>query len=215
MPVWSRFADLSNSIRLVSDPTGTPLAYYRDNTDIDNLRGFLRHRNGQSGSWVKFLEAAIKTQGVGLSTGSSDLRIMSIRPYLGNDQAIFIKNAIANDAVATSVAGYDYSPNVHLNDQEGLAGQGVTTLVYKIFAQHIVLVEYQISGGFFGFGSTETVVKIYDPSYGRSFNSLSQWEEASVLGTVTQGTVTGMQGNKALVRKRIPGETRTQLVDPS
>ena len=172
--VWSKFAGPANVERV----DGTPMTYYGNwNTKNEAASTLLKHADGQCAAWTRLLWATLNSQGVVVGI---DYVLLEPDPATTNGaRGFIIKNWTFNGAGTSGNPLFPYV-NTFLNnhydasgftwatsevtDNAGIPGQN-TANPLSLFRNHQML---KITVG--------TTTKYYDPSYGKIFNNLGEFD---------------------------------------
>ena len=173
--VWSDFTD-----REVKSVDGTQLTYYESWKIPDNITTpkLLKHRDGECTAWAKFFIDLRKVHGIDVANELIQFRIVDFEA----DSAFLVEDWHFNEAgTKTGILTHPYlnipqDPFPGLNsfawkyteitDSAGIEGQG-TDNPLSMFRFHYVV----LYGG-----------KYYDPSYGTTHTSLTDFEKNAIAG---------------------------------
>jgi alpha-tubulin suppressor-like RCC1 family protein len=188
--VWRDFEDL----RVSRVGTTSAMMYWgswASEVDCDeqtpsctSAAGLLKNGDGRCGAWMRFLDAALRFQGI---EGCKQLKITTKDiPYKGETltgDGFYVKNWDVSDLPPVALLGV---PAQGENNDDP----------HSAFDDH-ALVEY--------------AGQLYDPSYGHRYSNLSQWEDASLdflwyrdTGNTRQGALNSL-GDE---------QTQKEVIDP-
>lgn|GEM_PF-3143480 len=208
--LWAPFASLSLERKLFGDSQAGSFTYYKQKEPPSTYWQDLcksTDGDGECGAFNTLFEQILLLQGIKAQTVTLSPRNrgekMLIKewkfngsgssgnaayPYVNRPSVINTYNMTSANRIGEGRYGWLGTPEVE--ERPGVAGQGNPN-PYSEFDQHFIL----------RVGNT-----YYDPSYGRKYESLRQWEEESVAGFYREDVFTMPDGKpsiKWVIRKNL------------
>jgi hypothetical protein len=190
--IWKPFSD-----RAVKTEGGDQLYYYKNwHTPSAEVADLLKNKDGRCMAWTKYFLTALAAQGIAEKdnyviiapkAGNGSMLLVANWDFVGHgtsgDTKFPYKNTLKDPKDVTSYEvektdkswSYEWGATEEVKDKPGIAGQG-TDNPRAMFSDHVVA---QFEG------------KIYDPSYGRKFDTLQDLEDAELVGFGAPDVVAG------------------------
>ena len=203
--IWSKIIGLKLNTNDFGLSTGIPIGYYFSGNAANNLENLLVLNSGICNAFQDLMNKALQTQGLSatnasISMGADEGFLVKAWEYSGTGTSgnsdypyinYFDLNRYEPPYLTSGKYRWTDTPEVERmpDDEENLGGQNNNKPPANFYIHQVV--EYN--------------GRIYDPSYGKSFDNIEKWKEQCIDGIYIDGGIkelkSGIRAKSWLIRK--------------